>query len=251
MKKISLAICLLFLNTALFAQKGLHLGFRAMPQSTWMMNQTDSDMSKDTFAYLKTWGMAAGVGIGYGFNNNMGLHVDVLYSTQGQDHESKNSLNEKVRNILRMYYLKVPVLFKINTNGENKYSWCAELGPQVSYLLGVKERNNDRTYHPEEVPFIYKTNVPTRKETFKPITFGATVRLGLDVKLRYNLRINTRIWVDNTFSDVENKEASYDLTYQGITTDTPWYAKNRAKTMNLNGGFSVGLTYLFLPKVHY
>ncbi len=250
MKKLILTIFLIS-NLGLMAQKSFQLGFQAFPMSTWMMNKEDSDMSKDTFEYQKTWGMQAGVNLGYSFNNNLGIHANLLYSSQGQNHGSKNKLGEPVRNVLRMYYLKLPILFKWNTDSELKFSYAIEAGPQFSYLAGIKEKNDDKSYEAEHPPMIYYTNVPERINTFKPFQVGAVLRTGLDIKLRFNLKINTRIWVDYAFTDSENKDAKYNVTYQGITTEQSYYSKNRKTNTNLTGGLQVGFTYYFIPKLHY
>jgi hypothetical protein len=252
MKKIIVTFLLtLFTIENLNAQEGYHIGVYAMPLSSWMLNKQDSDASKDTFSYLKTYGMSAGISVGYHFEDNLGIHVNVLYSAQGQDHTYKNRLQDTVRHQLRQYFVKVPVLFKYTTDPEMKYAFTAEIGPQFNFLVGVKERNNDRAYSYEQVPFVYKTNVPSRYETFNSFLLGATLRTGLDVKLRYNMKMNTRVWADYAFTDAENKKASYDLTTQGITQSVSYYPQNRPKTTNITGGLLIGITYILMPKLHY
>lgn len=252
MKRLFLLIGFLSITMNLLqAQQGIHLGAYAMPLNSWMLNKQDSDASKDTFSYVRTWGMSAGLGIGYQFNNAIGLHLNVLYSTQGQDHTYKNRLQDTVRYQLRQYFLKVPLLFKWNTDPDLKYAFTVELGPQLNYLLGVKERDNDRAYQYDELPFIYKTNVPSRYNTFNHLLIGATLRTGIDAKLRYNLKMNARLWVDYAFNDAENKDANYDQTYQGITTNVKYYPENRPKTTNITAGILIGVTYILIPKMHY
>ncbi len=65
------------------------------------------------------------------------------------------------------------------------------------------------------------------------------------------MKINTRIWVDYAFTDSENKDAKYNVTYQGITTEQTYYSKNRKTNTNLTGGLQIGFTYYFIPKLHY
>lgn len=251
MQKYVLLSLFIWLIHSLKAQEGYHIGFYAMPLSSWMLNQQDSDAPKDTFSYLKTYGMSGGIAVGYHFEDRLGIHVNFLYSAQGQDHTYKNRLQDTVRHQLRQYFLKVPVLFKYTTDPERKYAFTVELGPQLNFLLGVNERNNDRAYQYEQIPFVYKTNVPSRYETFNSLLLGAALRTGIDVKLRYNMKMNTRLWVDYAFTDAENKNATYDLTYQGMTTTVNYYPSNRPKTTNITGGILIGLTYILLPKLHY
>lgn len=251
MRKYVVSILLIVFLDSLKAQEGYHLGFYAMPLTSWMLNQQDSDASKDTFSYLRTYGMSGGISLGYHFEDNLGVHVNLLYSAQGQDHTYKNRLQDTVRHQLRQYFIKVPVLFKYTTDPELKYAFTVEAGPQFNFLMGVKERNNDRAYQYEQVPFVYKTNVPSRYETFNSFLLGAALRTGIDVKLRYNMKMNTRLWVDYAFTDAENKNATYDLTTQGVTTTVNYYPQNRPKTTNITAGLLIGITYVLMPKLHY
>ncbi len=251
MRKLIFIIVVIFITQHIYGQEGYHIGFYAMPLSSWMLNKQDSDASKDTFSYLRTYGMSGGISLGYHFEDHLGVHVNLLYSAQGQDHTYKNRLQDTVRHQLRQYFLKVPVLFKYTTDPELKYAFTVEVGPQFNFLLGVKERDNNRAYLYEQVPFEYKTNVPSRYETFNSFLFGAAFRTGLDVKLRYNMKMNTRLWVDYALTDAENKNATYDLTKQGITQTVNYYPTNRPKTTNITGGLLIGITYVLMPKIHY
>ncbi|MCZ2356719.1 MAG: PorT family protein [Bacteroidia bacterium] len=260
MKHITLLLGLLAIQTLVFAQKGIHLGVQAYPGASWMLNKQDRTVSDDQFKYKYTWSMGVGVKGGYGFNDHIALHLGLLYFTQGQVHQYKNSKSDTITNNLRLYYLKVPVLFRWTTDANRKYVFAAEAGPQASFFLSNNEWNNDKRYYPESPQGVTLTNMPSRRTTFTPFNIGLAAAVGVDVKLRYNLKMNAMIRGDFDFTDAEDKSRKFDVTKDGTTTredyyyssyTRPYYSKERKATNNATLSLGIGFTYIFIPRFHY
>jgi len=262
MKKLGLLALLLTLTVSVWAQRGWQIGLRAMPHTTWLLNQTDSDAGKDVFAYKTTWGMAAGLWAGYGINNHMTVGLNVFYSSQGQNHTYEvpdaQGGKDTVLNELRLRYVKIPLLFKLSTDAERKFSYYIEAGPQIGILASVNEENDNKNYVPfPPVGVQYYDDYPTRYETFQPVVVSGVVGFGVDVKLRFNLRMNISARFEGSFHDVEKKSVTYTQMLTdgsanaGVPTTEYYYPQDRAATFNLVGSLGIGFTYTFIPRFHY
>ena len=269
MKKLALTLIFILAIGGLYAQKGWYVGLRVVPQSTWILNQQDSDAGEQYFSYVKTYGVASGVGGGYAFNNHIGVFADLLYSSQGQAHSYEATVDGKTRTFtdeVRLRYLKLPVMFRLTTNTERKTAFVFQFGPQIDYLVSVKQFIGNTAYpHTNQLPIdppgqpdFY--NVPDRYYTFKSLVFDGVVGLGAEVKLRYNLKMHLLFRADYSLTDIENKDATFDV-YQNGNIETvkfyesqyvyPHYTGNRPPSNNLTGGLLIGFSYVLIPKFHY
>ncbi len=267
--RIFLTLFALILSANLYAQRGWYLGARVIPQSTWILNSQDSDASEADFSYVYTYGVAAGIGGGYAFTEHLGVMADLLYSSQGQAHSYDAIVGTETFRFtdeIRLRYLKIPVMFRLSTNTERKTAFTFQVGPQLSYLVSVKQyvgntnypHNNQLPRDPEGEPDFY--NVPDRYNTYETLVFDVAGGIGVEVKLRYNLKMHLQFRADYSLSDTENKEASYDVYQNGQVTNVkfydspytyPHYTGNRPKSSNLTGGLLLGFSYVFIPKFHY
>jgi hypothetical protein len=76
---------------SIWAQEGaFRIGAVLLPQSTWLLNQDDSDAGPE-LDYEVTWGFAGGISASYNFNDYLGVGLDVLYSNQGQKYKGTQS----------------------------------------------------------------------------------------------------------------------------------------------------------------
>ncbi len=251
-----------------FAQKGWYVGLRVVPQNTWLLNQQDSDAPAEQFSYVFTYGVAAGIGGGYAFSPHLGIKTEILYSSEGQAHSYETLVNGEPLTVvreLRLRYVKLPLMFKISTNTERKYAFYFQAGPQFSYLLSVKEYDNNPAYpheatlpiDPPGEPDYY--NVPNRYDTFNPYVIGAVAQIGLEIKLRFNVKMHAALRVDYGFTDVENKNAKYTVYQNGVAQEVPFYSSYtlphykdpRPPTNPLTAGLLIGFSYLFIPQLHY
>jgi hypothetical protein len=249
----------------MWAQEGaIRIGAVLLPQSTWLLNQDDSDAGPE-LDYESTWGFAGGVSASYNFTDYLGVGLDVLYSSQGQKYKgTKSGTTYTAKATLN--YLKLPLLFRFNTDPNSVVQFNAFLGPQFSFLLSYKDRFED------DVPLL-RTNIevsgkemiittgntPTGEELTAPIykSFlpGAVLGFGIGIKPTDALLISLHIRADYAFGDAENKDAKIDHTHHGGIGQDPFWSNKpkygdpapasytRPRTTALTGGLQLGVYY--------
>ena len=243
---------LLFLTLSLnlplttFAQKGVKIGFIALPQNTWLINSTDWNSAQDLFNYKPSFGMAAGPVVGYNFTENFGARVNILYSLQGQRWTHINVDDEVVVNKTRLHYLKIPLMVGYNTNTQvAKVIFSVYVGYQMQFLMGAQFHNDDQSYVPDQSLYDNVLRYPKVNERFRRFDHGPVLNMGIDVKLTYNVMANIHFRADYGLSDVEDKNETITLIDKGIPYKESFYPEDRGKTSNITGGILFGLTYTF------
>ncbi|MCB9231107.1 MAG: PorT family protein [Bacteroidia bacterium] len=226
------------------AQKGLKLGFFALPQNTWMYNADDAAAAKDVYSHRITFGMAAGGSAGYNFTQHFGVRTNIIYSLQGQRWQSKNALRDIVTHNQRMHYLKVPIMIGFNTNTRlSKVIFSMYGGFQAGLLVKARYYNDDQTYVPDQELYSNILDWPSEYRQHRWYDYGPVGEIGVDVKLTYNIMANVRIRADYSLVDAENKNATYRELENGIPVIKKFYSDTRPATTNMNGGILFGLTW--------
>jgi len=201
------------LTTNVHAQQGLSVSVKAAPNMSNMLNKDDLD--NNNYDWKATPGESFGFGAEYGFNKNMGVGVDVLYSLQGQRFEINGTeYNQRVN------YIKVPVMFTYNMKLNNMLSLTGKAGPQVSFLTKSRLMDDDRND--------LKSNT---NEEYENVTFGGMFSAGVNLKIMKNLYATGGIRFDGDFTNAEDK------TYQ-------YYQTGREKSYNMTAGLEFGLKYM-------
>jgi hypothetical protein len=251
---------------SLWAQEGaFRIGAVLLPQSTWLLNQDDSDAGPE-LDYEVTWGFAGGISASYNFNDYLGVGLDVLYSNQGQKYKGRESDTTYYTAKTTLNYLKLPLLFRFNSDPNSVVQFSAFLGPQFSFLLSYKDRFE-----------AFEANVPSfRMEVsgkewsitedgtsdkvkltapiYKSFLPGAVLGLGIGIKPTDELLISLHIRADYAFGDAENKDAKVDHTHHGGGQEPYWSDKpkygdgapaghTRPTTTALTGGLQLGVYY--------
>lgn len=265
MRRVNTGLLFLMLalaGTTTYAQRGIQLGLRVNPQWTSILNGSFAD----TLTKKMTFGVGVGASVGYGFNDNMSLLVEGWYSSQGQHftYEYPNpafvagsDLPEErtVTREIRMRYLKIPVLFRYGTNTERKYAIYGMLGPQFEYLMNLEDRNNDPRYTYTTDPYVETANFPQEAiDPYNRINVSVVGAFGLDIKLRYNLRMNLQVRADYGLLDIRDTEYTYTERRNGVETELNYWEDHQKITSasnNLNVGLTLGFTYIFIPRFHY
>jgi hypothetical protein len=250
-----------------WAQEGtFRIGAVLLPQNTWLLNQDDSDAGPE-LDYEVTWGFAGGIGTFYNFNDYLGVGLDVLYSNQRQKYKGRESDTTYYTAKTTLNYLKVPLLFRFNSDPNSVVQFSAFLGPQFSFLLSYKDRFE-----------AFEANVPSfRREVsgkewsitgdgtsdkekltapiYKSFLPGAVLGFGIGIKPTDELLISLHIRADYAFGDAENKDAKVDHTHHGGVRQEPFWSTKpkygddkpanytRPKTTALTGGLQLGVYY--------
>ncbi|GAB2789946.1 porin family protein [Hymenobacter latericoloratus] len=124
MKKITLSLLLVAGATGLARAQSVQVGIKAGPTLATITGDDANDANK-----YKA-GLNAGVALQFGLapKNFIALQPEILYSMKGARTE-----NGAVESKSTLHYIDVPVLLRINADGP-----FFELGPQVGFLVGVK-----------------------------------------------------------------------------------------------------------------
>lgn len=217
MKKLLLTFVFLAGSLGLFAQKGLHLGVKGAPQSTWMFNGDDSDNAN--WEYVMTFGYFAGGSFSYFFSDGVGAGIDVLYSQQGQRFDfNGQSFHNKIS------YLKIPVLFHYHSSYESTGFFYLNAGPQFGLLMNASTET--------EVPFLGNVGLSTTDQ-YESLNIGAVLGLGAGFNLTDFLQLTAGLRFDFAFTDAEDKSSAF------FSLDP-----NRPPTNNATGAFEIGLRYV-------
>ncbi|MCB9230576.1 MAG: outer membrane beta-barrel protein [Bacteroidia bacterium] len=229
MKKILTLFLLVALATPLLAQEGLHIGIGFSPQNTWILNSTDFNNSTDNFDPKFTWGWAGQFKLGYNFGPPFGIHLNAIYSKQGQENTRLDTVGRQILVDRTLTYVKVPLYFHFSSNPA-PVMFTFGFGPYMTFLqdASIKEDGID----------IYNFD-PT--ELYKPQNFGIAGYMGADFQLVEDIMyFNARATVDYNFGDIEDKSAQVN--------GQPFFSSSRLRSNNLVIGLNFGVTWCILPQ---
>ncbi|MBX3102208.1 MAG: PorT family protein [Bacteroidetes bacterium] len=243
-----------------YAQKGLHLGIRIMPQYTQLRNADDASAPETAHSYQTTWGMTAGFSSMYALDNYWSFGTNLLYSSQGHTytHSYDTGLGSMATatNEQRLRYVKMPFLVKWNTDATQKLAFMVEGGLQPGLLISAEETRRNLRIEPAGPPYVTYNQYPDRKDTYQAFQLWGVLGAGAEVKLRYNVKLNLSLRAEYGFLDAEDKSATYRRTVLGETTTQPFYSPrpdrpsftdNRPSSHWLTAGLNIGITYVFIP----
>ncbi len=163
-------------------QVGTHIGFRFMPFfSKLRANSTDVGNAAVITTEL-TLGYGFGGFIGYYFNNHIGLHLEVMYTSITQEIAEKE---DDVRQV-DLSYLNFPLLLTLNTDLGKPINFNLHFGPQMGILLGSKARG----YTTDDAAGT--TIVVGAKPYDLGIAYGAGIDFGFGEGYRTHLNIGFR-----------------------------------------------------------
>lgn len=223
MKKLVLFVALSLSVATAFAQKGLHAGVLFNPNSTWLLNQDDSDFAD--FRYKSTFGFAAGAHVNYHFTDGFGLGLEFLGMRQGQKADTRAGVDFSKQ----LTYFKIPLLLVFNTNSENVVGFQGKFGPAVGILTGAKLLDG------EGDPF-FGVNQEDFKDAHQKLLVSMVLEFGLAFNITENIRLDAGLRFDAGLTDPEDDKdflrAGYGLNF------------NESRTWALNGGFEIGFYYI-------
>jgi hypothetical protein len=200
------------------AQKGLHVGGKFLPQSTWMFNNDDSD--NGAWKYVPTYRSAFGASISYHFMDGIGVGTDLLISRQGQ----RFSVDTGTKIFARMDYMKIPLLLHLNSSTKSTTHFYFNIGPQIAMLRSAEW----------DVQHFTNTTLPMT-DNYLRMNIGATLALGAGFKITHFLNAHLGIRLDGSWQDVEDKSR-------------PFWPANRAKTWHTTGAIDVGVSFIIHGK---
>ena len=134
MKKISTVLfisCVFFISAS--AQE-FRVGGKFAYNSTWLFNTNVSDKG-DIIDNASAFGTSFGLTTTFYFSEEAGVSVDLLFSKHNAKFKGSDGVNTGEATE-KMSYTDIPVLFHLGASDGGGY---VEVGPQFSFLSGVKE----------------------------------------------------------------------------------------------------------------
>jgi len=238
MKKIFPLVILatILISGSVFSQKRLSFGVTGSTMFTGFTTQNHYGLPD--MDYKGTFGFAGCANIGFDFNKNLGLVLQVGYSGLGQSYTDEIKDTTYTRDI-RMNYLQIPLMFKFRTSGE-VVRFFIMAGPQLNYLLSANQTYYKNGVIPEDEIYNPTLNKPVKiaEETitdrFNSIDIMGRLDLGVEISLIKSLYLNTGFSFAYGFTDINASD---------------WQIKdsdgNYNPSHNFFGGFHVGINYCF------
>ena len=222
-----------------------------MPQNSVLINEADF-AEGDELNFASTWGRAYGVMAGYNFTDKISIRTNILLSSQGQKYVgdlsqfqnidsgsyAMNTVGQKfiAGNLsndytaeVKLNYIKLPFLLKINSDPDEAAFFSFEIGPQINILSSATHIIDDKTV--SYSPFNFET-----KDLYNSSTFAVAFGLGADFSLTDNLKLNANLRFDYGLTDAENKAFE-------VSGRKAW-SEDRPATNPATGGLMLGLTYV-------
>ncbi|MGB0930175.1 MAG: porin family protein [Chitinophagales bacterium] len=230
-KQIVFVFFALLISVPAFSQGGLEVGAFLMPQSVWIFNKDDSDQGPN-LDYVPTYTFAYGAEVGLNLGRTVGLQTGLIISKQGQDYDSdgSGSFGFGVPNnwigterSVELTYLKIPLLFKFNSNPDAGTAFLFKIGPQFTFLTNAESTVNGGVDN--------STSNLALKDLYEKNHIGAVMSIGARFTMAENLFLNTSFRFDASLGDVEDKDQ-----------DAYWPSE-RPDGRAVTGGFQIGLSY--------
>lgn len=208
-----------------FSQSGVQVSVAGGPQSTWMLNQADSDEG-EALDYSPTYGSHYGIKVGFFFSDKVGLQTGFIRSSQGQeyDHTAFGSDFESERSLT---YNKIPVLLRFRSQPDEPAYFNLMVGPQFSILSAFSS----------DIGGNANFNFWGEKSDYTGTTTDLVLGFGPGFSLTDKFKLDLQFRFDYSLTDAEDKDAS--------RWNNPFFNDDRPATHNLTGALQLGLTYGF------
>jgi hypothetical protein len=271
-KVLLLLVCSLVVSLISFAQEGLHAAIFGIAQSKTIVGDffvktfPGNDIAlKKEFAI----GYQAGVAIGYGFSDNMGVNLGARYSVQGQSYadykEVENDLTYTFKRSVELNYLKIPVHFTYIVEPTDAITFSAFAGFYYAMLLSYSDKTSFQysssqgtlfdgtaTVSQDDYKWDYTDHGVHSLETFhltsqpyKKSDFGLSAGAGIVLKLSDMIYVPVMLTYELGLADIKNHSAAkteYNATatFWDETTD----GNLSEKYHNSSVGAMIGLKFL-------
>jgi hypothetical protein len=223
LKKSLLTLVAGLFTFATFAQKGLEFGVYVTPQNTWIFNQQDFD-ADSRLDFRPTIKMAFGASAGYNFTDNLGVQTGICYSSQGQNYKSTiGSLTSEFSADLT--YLRIPVLFKYNSDPSSSSSFLVNAGLDFGIKTGATANLTSPTTSSSDISANYNS-----------MDIAAVFGFGAQFKLVENVYLTTMFRFSYSISTIESDQGKA----AGLQSSTG----TRDAANNFTGGLQIGAKYV-------
>lgn len=232
----AMLVAVMFTPALLMAQKQLYFGLAGTGLSSVITNQNNYGLPFE-MDYQLTFGGAGNATIGFDFNKNIGLRLEIGFSKLGQNYKDNYKDTNYTRKV-RLNYLQLPLLFKFRTGGEVA-KFYVMAGPQFNILLSASQSylKQEVIYDEYYIPVDWSQPILIGKETiterYNPLDILGRIDFGADIRLAQNLFLNAGLTLAYGFLDINATD------YQVPDKDG-----NYNPSHNIYGGINFGINYV-------
>lgn len=269
MRKLTFLFLACLLAGSLQAQEGISIGVNVTPMSTWMLNGDDFDAGAE-LNFRSTFGFSAGLNLGYNFTDRVGIVSGVLYSSEGQNYITDfdgRTEEEQDRFSRELAYIRVPLLFKYNSDITDRTSFLLRVGPyfgflsssQVTYEMNAPMAMDEESYDTQDLSYQDPSN-PLSTQTgsiFNGFDLGLALELGSQVNLSESMQLYFLFRLAGSAGSIENSKVIQDLkTNNALNPLAEYPAANffpadnnieRRPAHHVNAGIVIGFNYILVP----
>jgi hypothetical protein len=232
-----LTIALLFVAGPLMSQKQLYFGLAGTGLSSVITNQNNYGLPFE-MDYKFTMGGSGNLNVGFDFNSNIGLKLEIGYAKLGQKYEDTHNDTIYTRNV-KLNYLQIPLLFKFRTGGEVA-KFYVMAGPQFNILLSASQEyfKRDSVFTHSGYP---NWNQPTEigestiTDRYNSLDILGRLDFGVDITVAENLFLNIGLTMAYGLLDINATDWQNPL-------NNPTY--EYTPSHNLYGGINIGINYV-------
>lgn len=241
MKRLFLLLVFVYTSQLSIAQDKteIEIGIVALPQAAWIFNKSDKD-EIPTLNRPITYGYGGGIDIGINFKQMFGMQTGVFYSSQGQEYTRNSTTGWNSRRV-ELNYVKVPLLFRVNTGPYSTTNFFLSVGPQVSLLVKAKEFQDGEEHDYTD----FSMDPMTTEDLYKPFDIGMVLNIGTKARVNDRFFVTLGFRMDYSLLDIENKSYEYRALNESKQS---FYSVERSSGRNMTGAFNIGFHYTINKK---
>lgn len=242
-------ILLFLVITNLNSLKAQHfeVGGNLSLNTSWILNQNASKLLEAVCpedpliigsepGYAITLGYSIGAVAAYDSESFWSVGAELNYTKRGQNYKDswinngcgRGDINNFKRNFT-LHYFEVPLIVKFRPRGNAKIKGYGEIGVQMGFLIGAKEKISIAGEN-QVLPLV------AAKSKVKTFDLGVVLGGGIDIEFTNNLYVNVGARTYFGFFDLNKGDAA-----NFISANDNVYQASR----NFSLGLNVGIHYIF------
>jgi hypothetical protein len=222
MKKLILAIVLLFTAGSLSAQSNFHPGLTFNPMFTFLRAQISGNGATVSNKGVKL-GYSYGLMADYMFADNYGLNFGLRFAQFNNEYTyAAGTFSDDQK--LHKQYLQIPVNLKMKTNEIGAIKYYGQFGLIPSITLRTRA---DRTTQVAPSPAIVATDV-NENSLYRPFNLFLDIGGGLEYNFGGSTSLMVGLTFENGFVNMARQNDKY-LAFNGYTIDL----RDKAIVLNL------------------
>lgn len=208
------------------AQKGFQIGVELTPQFSYLVNQDDID--SPFFDEMHAFNGSFGLTTQLGFNENIGIGLNLIHSFQGSKYEWKGRDLYKL-----LQYTKIPLMLTVSIPFAERMMFVGKIGPQFSILTDAKLLNHEGIII-----------INDYYEAFEIYEWSAMLSAGIAFRINEYVSVDAAMRYDVGLTNAEDEMFARNVHFP-FDLETPAPASSpRGTTRNLTMGLAFGVRYI-------